>query len=219
MDTTTWEESGIFNLLRRNVLFQDLSNEDLSKVFAPAYEEHFNSGSLIIQQGTLGQQLFVIKSGTAEIFKTNNDGREYDLALLQPGDSFGELAFASNAMHLESVRAREPVTVWILTGIALDTLNPETEIMAAMYKGFAFKVSNELRAANELVAANLEKERRELRFRGLIAALCLVGIIAIAIIGYNIGVDTCTWDEAQVNQTVTPTAPLIPPPPAPVLSQ
>jgi ferredoxin-NADP reductase/CRP-like cAMP-binding protein len=54
-------------------------------------EKTFPDGAVVCQQGTLGQELYVVLSGSARVFRTEADGSIVQLAHLPAGQSFGEL--------------------------------------------------------------------------------------------------------------------------------
>ena len=55
-------------------------------------QRRYRKGSVLFVQGETGERCFVIVSGTVKISAYHPDGREAVLAVLGPGDVFGELA-------------------------------------------------------------------------------------------------------------------------------
>lgn len=78
--------------LKRCPIFADLSGEELQKVAGAAKEKTFAEGSTLYTESMAGQSLFVIRSGNVKISKMLGEGDERTLAILGPGESFGELA-------------------------------------------------------------------------------------------------------------------------------
>jgi CRP/FNR family transcriptional regulator, cyclic AMP receptor protein len=68
-------------------LFSALSRRELALVARRAEDVTVAKGKVLVSEGETGQQFFVIMKGTA---KLSRRGRK--IALLGPGDSFGELA-------------------------------------------------------------------------------------------------------------------------------
>ena len=66
--------------------------------------EHFEQGDLIFAEGDVGDRVYVITNGEVEVLR---GGRR--LALLGPGDYFGEMAMLSDAPRNADVRALVPV--------------------------------------------------------------------------------------------------------------
>lgn len=78
--------------LKQCPIFADLSGEELQKVAGAAKEKTFPEGSTIFTESMAGQSLFVIRSGNVKISKMLGEGDERTLAILGPGDCFGEMA-------------------------------------------------------------------------------------------------------------------------------
>ena len=81
---------------------------------AGAVHEHFEPGQRIFDQGELGDRVYILLSGRAEVLRSA-DARgapgEQVLATLGPGECFGEMALLGNAPRNASVRCVEPMTV------------------------------------------------------------------------------------------------------------
>jgi serine/threonine-protein kinase len=75
------------------------------KVFAP--------GELIVREGEKGDAAYMIVAGRCRAFRTV-DGSEETLALMEPGDVFGEMALILYEPRAASVVAIDPVTVLVL---------------------------------------------------------------------------------------------------------
>jgi putative ABC transport system ATP-binding protein len=69
----------------------------------------FMPGEVIIREGEVGEELFLISEGEVEI---DREGRE--VARLGPGDFFGELALMSGNPRNANVVATRPVDTYVL---------------------------------------------------------------------------------------------------------
>jgi NADH dehydrogenase len=76
-----------------------------------AMHEHFEPGQNVFSEGELGDRVYILLSGQAEVVRTRTGGGEQVLATLGPGECFGEMALLDNAPRNASVRCVQPMTV------------------------------------------------------------------------------------------------------------
>jgi NADH dehydrogenase len=69
-------------------------------------QEHFEPGQDVFRQGDLGDRVYVVLTGAAEVWR-EKDGVETQLARLGPGDWFGEMALLNETTRGASVRCVE----------------------------------------------------------------------------------------------------------------
>ena len=84
-----------------------------------ASEETYQDGQTIIEEGTKGDWVYVIMSGTVEISKTV-EGKKFVIELLQPDEVFGELAFLGGITRTATARAIGETTVGVVDRAFLD---------------------------------------------------------------------------------------------------
>jgi len=64
----------------------------------------FTNGEVIIQQGDVGDRMYVVQTGNVEVV-LESDGEERLLSSLKAGDFFGEMALFDKVVRSASVRA------------------------------------------------------------------------------------------------------------------
>ena len=74
----------------------------------------YRKGSLLIQEGDVGETLFVIQAGRVRAFSADERGREITLGLYGPGDYVGEMAL-DGGPRSASVEAVEATTCSVVT--------------------------------------------------------------------------------------------------------
>lgn len=84
-----------FTALRRSILFQNLSDEQIRGLLPKFHEKNFVSGSIIFEDGsTEADGMYIISSGNVKIYKNipDGDGKHQAIAVLSEGSFFGEMA-------------------------------------------------------------------------------------------------------------------------------
>ena len=96
-------------LLKSNVLFNDISEQDLEKIAGLVQEQIYLPSEYIIKEDlNEANEFYLIKSGQVEILKhtqENNQQAEYCVATLTTGDSIGEVALLEDVHRTASARA------------------------------------------------------------------------------------------------------------------
>lgn len=69
------------------------------------------AGSVIFSRGEEGNTLYLITGGQVEISVTSLNGRQSILAILEPGDVFGEIALLDGGHRSADAKARTDVTL------------------------------------------------------------------------------------------------------------
>ena len=78
--------------LQRVSIFSGVGQDSLERIAGITQEKTFPKKSIIFHEGDRGDTLYILKSGRVKISKITEDGREKTLALMQPGEFFGEMA-------------------------------------------------------------------------------------------------------------------------------
>jgi ATP-binding cassette, subfamily B, bacterial len=108
--------------LRRVPLFADLPAEALVAIAGRMEMERYAPGDTIIQQGDVGDKLFMLDRGQVEVTVHNGEGSEHHLNTLHEGDYFGEIALLLDVPRTASVRALGPVQALTLSKADFRTL-------------------------------------------------------------------------------------------------
>jgi CRP-like cAMP-binding protein len=81
--------------LRGCSLFADSSHDELRHLGKVFEEVTAETGELLIHQGGDETHLYVLASGTLEVFRTDAEGEEVALALVRPGEPVGEMGYVT----------------------------------------------------------------------------------------------------------------------------
>ena len=109
------------NHLKKLTLMGGLSRMQLDEISSRLYSRHVNPGEIIFQEGQSGEELFFIENGHVQRFTSTPMGH-LPLALLEPGDFFGEAALLSSRTYSITAQAQGTVDLWALKKSDLDDL-------------------------------------------------------------------------------------------------
>lgn len=139
-------------LLGSHPLLRLLTGEQLNR-FARAGElELFRADEEIVSEGTLGDALYLILSGSATVHTGGANGRT--LATLQAGEFFGEMSLIEPALRSATVRAAELCELFRLPHFAIaNMLQDDPVAMNQILVAVVRALSNRLRRTNALVGS------------------------------------------------------------------
>ncbi|MFC0216608.1 Crp/Fnr family transcriptional regulator [Paenibacillus chartarius] len=84
-------------LFRNSPLFEGYKQEDFRLLTGLIRERRYPQGTILFLEGDLGDECFLIKSGTVKIYRFD-ESKEVILALLRKGDYFGEMAMMQEGL-------------------------------------------------------------------------------------------------------------------------
>ena len=102
------------NVLKQIPLFADLTDPELALLAATGRRQKFPSKNMVFQEGEPGEVLLVILSGRVKVMLSGKDGREFILAILGPGNFFGEMAILEGSPRSATVMTVEPCDFLLL---------------------------------------------------------------------------------------------------------
>jgi HEAT repeat protein len=130
--------------LRRVPLFERLDPEDLQRVAAVADERAFTAGTVIVQEGEVGDELFVILDGRVRVERLDPDGSIRPLRTYEAGDHFGELAVLLERPRVATVVAETDVRTLVIGGEGLTAiLRERPDAAMAMLATLAERISRQ----------------------------------------------------------------------------
>lgn len=107
-----------------------------------------NKGEFIFRQGDEGKSLFLIESGEVKISNLSTDGRESILAILWPGDTFGELALFDSKPRSTDALCRSDSEIM---SISSESFWQALDSHPVAYRGVLKMMSLRLRQADQLI--------------------------------------------------------------------
>jgi len=110
----------------------------LDRQFVPA-------GTLIIEQGTMGNRAFMVESGHVEVFMKDEHGNEMTLSELGAGSMVGEMAVLSDGVRSASVRTKDDC---VLISIPAHDLQSSMKASDSLYKRLIKMMTTRMKETN-----------------------------------------------------------------------
>ena len=95
-------------VLQRSPLFRDLAPPSIERIATLATQRHFRGGEIVFSQGDPGDALYAVVAGRIRISAGTPDGREISLNIMEPGDTFGEIALLDGGPRTATATATDP---------------------------------------------------------------------------------------------------------------
>lgn len=111
-------------LIGKVPLFARLDKRSLRRLSALCIPRQFPIGKLLIRQGDTGLGLFLITAGRVEVYR-DEGGSRTRLAILEAGDSLGEMSLVDDATRSTSAEALEETECLLLTRDSFNALRRE----------------------------------------------------------------------------------------------
>ena len=94
-------------MLERSTLFRGLPAASIERVAALATQRHYRAREIVFSQGDAGDAIYAVVAGRIRISAGTADGREMSLNIMEPGDTFGEIALLDGGSRTATATATE----------------------------------------------------------------------------------------------------------------
>ena len=140
-------------ILKNVFLFKNLPTLEILKFNKVIKHQHVKENDVIIKQGERGNTMYIIKNGSVNVFVSlDSENVEKKLiAVLGPGDHFGEMALFDDGLRSATVIAREESELLTISRDDLEyILNSDKELAVSIYKEMITSLSDRLRKTNAM---------------------------------------------------------------------
>ncbi len=110
------------NMLRQIPLFELLDNDELTALAAQLDQQHYWAGQMIFSQGDSGGMMYIVQSGSVEVFIKDTGGEHVSLDVIESGEMFGELSLLDNEVRSANAKAKEDTLLLIVDRHDLEML-------------------------------------------------------------------------------------------------
>lgn len=105
--------------------------------------EHYKAGAYIFFEGDIDQHFYIVEEGTIQIFTKNAAGKRLDISIVEPGESFGELALLDSRARSASAQAINDCTLIKVSAKGYEQLLAELPVWASsMLYSFARRLKH-----------------------------------------------------------------------------
>jgi len=130
------------SFLKLHTHFKHLTEPDLNTLAQAIYVEEKPADALLVQEGRLGKDLYILVEGEVKVMRYNPlTGESEELKTIQPGEMFGLLSLADHLPAVASCVAHGPIKVGILPRTGYNFL---TKSAAPIALGFQLAVAEQL---------------------------------------------------------------------------
>lgn len=135
-------------LIQKTPLFAGLGFEETQRLAEITRLEHFTKGTIIVEQDSLGQALYILRQGQVTVFRRDSKGERDTLATLGTGQVFGEMSLVDDMLVSADVEVTSAdAEVLVIPRDAFQLLLGANDRLAVkVYKAFCRTLSDRLRA-------------------------------------------------------------------------
>ena len=137
------------DVLRQAPLFSSLDDEAAASLRSSMSETRIGRGDVLFHEGDSGDRLYVVTDGKIKLGRTSADGRENLLAILGPGQMFGELSLFDPGPRSATATAVTPCT---LMSLGHDELLRWLEDQPSVARALLHQLAARLRKTSDVVA-------------------------------------------------------------------
>ncbi|MDR7311331.1 CRP-like cAMP-binding protein [Nocardioides luteus] len=136
-------------MLRHAPLFSELDDESMSAVLAMMRQDTIKRGQVLFHEGDAADRLYAVTSGKVKLSRASSTGQDSVLAILGPGQVFGELSLFDPGLRSSTVTA---VTDQVeLASLSHDDLLTWLDGRPSVTRGLLALLSGRLRKANDVI--------------------------------------------------------------------
>jgi len=128
--------------LQKIRLFNEMSREEMEELARTARMEAIKKKTVIFLPGDPSRQVYLLKEGRVKISRVSEEGREVTLALLEPGEIFGELEALDDSPRDTLAEALDDTQLCIIQKerfVALIRQKPELSFRLTKLIGFRMR--------------------------------------------------------------------------------
>lgn len=171
----------IEHMLTMTALFNSLNEEEIRLIAESARQKPYREGSVLVREGEDGDSMFLLIEGALHVYlEARGDRPQIRLAVLKPGDFFGEISLLTCEPRSATVVALTDCLVYEITKECMQqVLSQRPEVGAALSMAVA---ERRLRLSAALASASPEQRIAE---TGSLAQQILIKMVSYFGLGHS----------------------------------
>lgn len=142
-------------------IFNKLKKRELNFLESIVHVRNYKANETVFEEGDIGSGMYAIRSGQVQVYTRDDNGRESEQALLEPGDFFGEVALTASRPRIASARTTETtVLIGLFRSDMLEAIRKYPVISSKILLGLTRVISDRLQQSH-LQVNELKRERAQ----------------------------------------------------------
>ena len=151
------DEDSLAYFLNNLPMFAELNGRELNVLEKMVHVRNYGVSEVVFEEGDPGTGMYMIRSGGVSILAKNQQGTDDELALLGPGDFFGETTLTAPAPRSASARTTEQTElIGLFRADLLELIERQPTLTSRILIGLTRIVSERLQTASQEIR-NLDK--------------------------------------------------------------
>lgn len=101
-------------IFARSSAFSSLVKVDRLELARKTKEKSYAAGELIVEQGSVGDEMYIVKKGELKVWQGSNQ-QKLAIATLKQGDFFGELGLLTGEKRIANIQSETQVQLYVLS--------------------------------------------------------------------------------------------------------
>jgi len=114
MNAAGLKQAGIVNTLRSCQMFTGLPQPDLENIADATVIKSLQKGEYLFHEGDAAGGFYIVQRGSVNVHRVNAAGKEQIIHIFRAGESFAEVALATDTGYPADARALEPTQVLLV---------------------------------------------------------------------------------------------------------
>jgi NTE family protein len=127
--------------------FDGIPSEDLERIFGDLERRSYPAGAVIIAEGEISPEIYISRSGLAEVYVSDRRGNEHSVGQIRPGATLGEMSLFTGQPATGTVKATEELEALVMTEADFERVASEHPLI---FRNLGAILSDRLARTNRL---------------------------------------------------------------------